>query len=230
MVIPNWAEQLIKKEDLELIEAKVSVIEKESDVEILPVIVERSSTYPQTIITLHLCLAIFGLLTLFMFFENQTSIWDTPFHPWHLRLAVLTVFGLVVLFNLYSSFRFFKNTTLVRLLNHRYALQNACEARAELEFYKERLQEIHKKNGILIYISLLERQVVIRADENIQSKFNDNEIWKEEVDIIISSIKRNNLGEGIYKALDHLQPLLLRNFPLTSRKDNLVPNTVIIKE
>jgi putative membrane protein len=58
-------------------------------------------------------------------------------------------------------------------------------------FYSEKLYKIKDKNGILIYISVLERKVWILADTNINAMIPQQE-WDTIVDKLTTGIKKGH--------------------------------------
>lgn len=229
MVIPKWALNLINESQLKDIEKQISMIEFESDVEIVPVVVERSSDYPQTGVTLILSYLIFCLILVFFVQGSQENFWDSKAYFFLLKPVTLIIIASFSLIYLKFLLKSFKSKTLIRTFNHKHSFYEMCALRAKLEFYQERLQDIKKQNGILIFVSLLERNVIILTDQNIQSQFGNNDLWVQEVDMLTDSLKKQNLGEGLIKILNHLQPILKENFPLKVNKENSIINSVIFK-
>lgn len=226
MVIPKWLSFLIQEKDLKVIEAKVAAIERQCDVEIVPIIVRQSSGYPQTQLILNLCLLVFTLASYCLFSFNQTLHWNEGL-TYPLQLA-LTGFVFLLLF--LSGRQLVKNPWIQRLLNSSEVQSESCFNRAELEFYKEKIQDTKKQNGILVFISLLEHRVIILSDTKIQERFSNNELWDKAVSVITTSMSKRQLAEGLYQALELIENELKEKIPLTGNKDNLLSNKLVIKD
>ncbi|NMM50012.1 TPM domain-containing protein [Marinigracilibium pacificum] len=91
---------------------------------------------------------------------------------------------------------------------------------AETAFLEEEVFNTNHRTGILLYISIAEKEVVIMGDSGINSqvKFED---WKAIVDIVITGIKEKKIAESMVKAIESSEKLLLEHrFPASESPEN----------
>jgi len=83
---------------------------------------------------------------------------------------------------------------------------------ALLEFYSSGLYRTREANGILIYLSLFERTVVVLGDRGIHEKMG-NQHWDDVRDKIIEGIRQGRAREGICAAVRSCGEALAKHFP-----------------
>lgn len=220
MVIPSWLNTYINAEEIQSLERQISQIESRCDVEIVPVIVRSSSHYPQTPITL-------SLLWVILFIEMSSVLniewgWDGQ--------ARAVGFGIVFILGLFLLIPWLSRFPKVKMwMTHRSVEEEQCWKRAEIEFYSERVTQTKKDNGILLFISLLERRVIIKGDSGIAEKL-DSAVWKRAVESVVDATRQKKMAQGIEHVLQEMESLLIKCFPVTSGRENEIPNTFTIKE
>jgi putative membrane protein len=97
---------------------------------------------------------------------------------------------------------------------------------AFFEFYSRGLYRTRDANGILIFLSHLERKVVILGDKAIHEKMGDRH-WDEVRDKIVQGIRNGKAREGICAAIECCGDALARHFPYRPDDTNELPDTVI---
>ena len=90
--------------------------------------------------------------------------------------------------------------------------------RAEQAFLQEEVFNTTDRIGILIFISELEREVIVLADQGINEKVN-SETWLSIVAILINGMKSKKSAEGIVKAINECERILLEHH-FTNREKN----------
>lgn len=86
-------------------------------------------------------------------------------------------------------------------------------AEAERIFLDEEIFKTINRTGILLYISVKERKVVILGDSGINKQVMQED-WNEMVEIILKGIKKKQLPDAIVNAIGKAKHLLLENdFP-----------------
>lgn len=226
MVKNKWIQNYITEDQIEKIEAKIADIENVCDVEIIPVVVKASSNYPQTQVTLFLLLT--SLALPFLIFFKSDIYWSSkpsvfPFGNFGISIAVYFILAALIPYLSKSGF-------LKRYLSHRRLEDEQCQKRAELEFYREKLQSSEKRNGLLVFISMLEHRVILRSDKNLHETIQSDKILKDSLSLIVKSLKKKELGQGLMLALESIELELKTKAPLTSPPKNLLPNKLVIKE
>jgi putative membrane protein len=97
---------------------------------------------------------------------------------------------------------------------------------AFFEFYSRGLYRTRESNGVLIFLSQLERRVVILGDKAIHEKMGDRH-WDEIRDKIIEGIHSGKAREGICAAIECCGEALARHFPHRPDDTNELPNSVV---
>jgi putative membrane protein len=97
---------------------------------------------------------------------------------------------------------------------------------AFMQFYSSGLYRTRESNGIEIYLSLFEREVVVIGDRSIHAKMGDQH-WQHVRDIIIRGIKEGRMREGICEAIENCAKALAEHFPPRPDDINELPDQVI---
>ncbi len=92
-------------------------------------------------------------------------------------------------------------------------------------FYDRGLDRTRESNGVLIYLSLFERRVVVIGDRNIHAKMGDA-YWRTVRDLIISGIRAGDLRGGIVAAVESCGKALAEHFPPRPDDVNELPDRV----
>ncbi len=220
MVIPNWLNKHLSAQDLVAIEQKIAQIETQTEAEIIPVVVRASSQYRQSFITLNIIgLLIFSLLWDRLITETH---WDA--YSSALVKVCLTLVGIFILSRWLSTIPWVQ-----RLATLRSEELEQCHKRAQIEFYANRLNQTQDGVGVLIFVSMLEHVVIVRADQKI-AKILPPETWQNVVDEIVKGLKSKKMANGLIQGLEQCSDLLIRHFPVKSGDVNELPNKVIIKD
>lgn len=203
---------LISEADQTLIAQAIIDLERSSSGEIVPMLVAKSSEYVyfrslfSFIISLPISLLIFSKLHFLVLTD----------------LLFLTII-LYFIFFYFFGFHFF-----LKFIIPKKVKIHKCKKQANFEFFNNGIYKTRDKTGIFIYISLLEKQVVVYGDEGINAKIKEDE-WQNLVDIIIKSIKNKNITQGIIDGLKASNELLKQKFPIKTDDTNELPNKLILK-
>ncbi len=112
----------------------------------------------------------------------------------------------------------------------RFVPQRELEGRvregALVEFYSSGLYRTRDSNGVLIYLSLLERRVVVLGDKAIHEKMGD-EHWHEVRDLIIHGIRQGHARSAICSAIEKCGEALSHHFPRKVDDTNELSDEVI---
>jgi len=202
--------KILSEDDIKAIENEISSVEGVSSGEIVPVIAHRSSSY-KTVEAMNA----FILAYLFMFIAYYVHGSITP-----LGMLLYTVVGMVVIVTLFF-FDFFKRILIPKRLMYHKVREAALSS-----FYRNGVYKTKKRTGILIYISLMERMVVVIGDEGIHAKVGD-EAWNDVIKIIVHGIKHKHLKQGVIDGIESCRDLLKTHFPNGSGDTNELSNRVI---
>ncbi len=97
---------------------------------------------------------------------------------------------------------------------------------AFMQFYSSGLYRTREANGVLIFLSLLERRVVVLGDRGIHEKMG-NEHWDDVRDKIIRGIRAGKPREGVCDAVEACGAALSKHFPYRPDDTNELSNQVI---
>jgi putative membrane protein len=192
--------RLFSEQDLKRIREAVQEAEKKTSGEIVPFVVEQSDDYERAIwrgASATGVLALLVFLVLYTFTE-----WWLPFPLPVVLLVTLAAFGCGMTLTHYVAP--VKRLLAGRDLMHRRAGQRAAEA-----FVAEEVFDTRDRTGILIFVSVFERQVLVVGDSGINAHVNKGE-WDDVVQTIIQGIRRGSFADGIVEAIGKCGQLLER--------------------
>ncbi len=178
-------------------------IEKTTDAEIVIVVRGRSGSYRHADYLSGSILAFIGLLfVLFSPFDFHTY-W-VPFD-----VAALFVIGAFV-----SS----RSDMIRRLLTREGSRSKAARAGAAAIFYEAGIANTHAENGLLVYLSLLERRLEIIADRGILRAVPALP-WNHAV-FELKKVGRKPEPDSFTQSVRELGKLLAQNMPATGENPN----------
>ncbi|WP_299286113.1 TPM domain-containing protein [uncultured Mucilaginibacter sp.] len=100
------------------------------------------------------------------------------------------------------------------------ALDRAATYFKQLNMHKTKL-----RNGVLIYLSTVDRKFAIIGDAGIHKVVPDN-FWDQTKDVMLSHFKFGNLTEGIAAGLKMAGEQLQKYFPSTDSDHNELPDDI----
>jgi len=166
--------------------------------EIVPVFVEQSGFY--TIanyrgavlggLLAFICVIVFDRLL------PELAVYDPVY------MFVIVVFGCIVGASLPQFL-----TPAKRLLAGKKHFDRATQSRAETAFLEEEVFNTRHRTGIMIFISFLEKKVIVMGDRGI-SKVVDQREWDNIVLTVTSSIQMGKLTDGIVAAIKRCGEIL----------------------
>lgn len=182
-------------------------IEADTDAEIVIVVRGRSGSYRHADYLGGAIVALVGLIfVLFSPFEFHTY-W-VPFD-----VAVLFIGGAFV-----SS----RTDTVRRALTARKFRANAARTGAAAMFYEAGIANTSAENGLLIYLSLLERRLEVIADRGILKAVPALK-WNNHV-FELKKVGREPEPENLIKAVRDLGSVLAEHMPATGENPNELPD------
>ncbi|HXV77039.1 MAG TPA: TPM domain-containing protein [Candidatus Polarisedimenticolaceae bacterium] len=200
-------------DDRAAVRAALAAAERRTVGEILPVVVERSDPHPGAEWLAALVLVLLG--------SSALLAWM----PWQHPVVVLA------LQLLFGGLGF----GLARLLpdfKRRFVLERRADEvsreQAFQEFYANGLHRTTAATGVLIFVSLFERRVVILADEGIDAVV-DASFWADTDDRVLDGIRRGSLRDGLIAGIARAGELLAARFPWTEGDRNEIPDRLIVR-
>jgi putative membrane protein len=208
----RWIDKHFTQDQINRVTDIVAEAESHTIGEIVPIIVSRSSAIG------HVKWILTALLTI-AFVLTETSV--GVFHAWAAPVAFL--------FFYFISIGLAKISWLQRVLTPIADEIKQVHARAELEFYRAQIKKTSRGTGILIFVSVMERRVVVLADEGISAHY-PQETWDELVKIMTTEFKQSKVFEGFEKAIRRCGEILQAKLPAAHHDTNELANSLIIKE
>lgn len=105
-------------------------------------------------------------------------------------------------------------------------LKETVNRRAKELFLDHELFRTKERTGILILVSLFERQVVVLGDTGIHKKVQSTD-WDQIVQNMIVSIQNKKLGQGLIAGIEESKKLLEKHGYIEKVDHNELPNDVI---
>jgi putative membrane protein len=216
-VIPLWLRRYLKFGDRDIISHAVKQAESKTSGEIIPMVVRQSM--PTGHVPLFIALVIFSALLIFDL-ESHLSDWGQGFtYALPLFIFISYLVGHVLA----------KIPAIRRLFLNKQDMTQAVHERAELEFYRGRFDQTAGHTGVLIFVSIFERRVVVLADKSISAKLQP-QIWDDVVALIIKELKNKDLTTGLIKAIKVCGDILAKEFPASAHNANEISNQLVIKD
>lgn len=216
MKMERWISKYLTEEEIKKISQDVATAEKLTDGEIVPVIVKRSSA------TGHVKWILTGIMTLVFAVAESVYI--------HNRWDSLNATAPIIAFILFyvASLYLGKIHWFQRVFTPNEDEVAQVHNRAELEFYRAQMRKTTKRTGILIFVSVMERRVVILADEGIAAHY-PKETWDEAVRLMVEEFKQGQVYAGFQKAIGRCGQILQTHLPATHDKSNELADHLVIK-
>lgn len=117
-----------------------------------------------------------------------------------------------------------------RLFAGRALLERRVAQRAAEAFISEEVFKTRDRTGILIFLSLLERKVLVVGDAGINAKVEKND-WHDIVGRVVKGIRTGKPAEGLIEAIQQCGELLQRH-GVTIRPDDQdeLPDSLRLKD
>ncbi|OQX63581.1 MAG: hypothetical protein B5M56_02305 [Desulfococcus sp. 4484_241] len=208
--------QFLAESDKQRIIETVKKVEQSTSGEIVPMVVPASYHYPTAAMIGGAALGIptallFTRLLGALFWLGTNNIWIflgaecVAFVIWH---AIVN-----------------RVPWLKRLFVSAREMADEVDEAAFVHFYKHGLHKTREQTGILIFISVFERKVVMLADSGINEKVAGGQ-WDEIVAGLVSGIKAGRQVDAICNAVEKTGAILARFFPVrpddTDELENLI--------
>jgi putative membrane protein len=201
------AADLLDERGIAAITAAVQAAERATSGEIVPVIAERSDPYAELRFGAAALVA-FACGALALAFAPALAAWLVP--------TQLGVFA--------AAAWLFGRPALLRSLVPDDVLTRRVARAAALAFHDAGLVETRERTGILIYVSLLERHVLVLADRGIHARVEAG-TWDTVVARIVAGIVDNRAEAGLADGIRLCGEILADRFPIRPGDVNELRNT-----
>src|SRR5436853_7602105 len=187
----------------EAIAQAVREIEKQTDAEVVIVVRGRSGSYRHADYLFGLIIAFLGLL--FVLFS------PFDFHTYWVPIDVALLFVV-------GAFVCSRTDSLRRLLTGKKFREKSARTGAAAMFYEAGIANTHAENGLLIYLSLLERKMEVIADRGILKAVPPLK-WNHSV-FELKEVAQKCEPEELICALRNLGAVLAEHLPATGENPN----------
>lgn len=197
----------------ERVRAAIAAAERRTVGEIVPVVVERSDPHPGAawlVAALHMLLG---------------SLLLMPVLPWDHPLQLLASQGLMGAAG-FGLARWLPDLTALVLPRRRAAA--VAREQALLEFFGLGLQGTEAATGVLLFVSLLEHQVVVLGDTGID-RVMGAEHWLKVAELARDGIVRGDLAGGLVAAVEDVGRVLEEHFPWVEGDRNELPDRLVVR-
>jgi len=199
------------EEDKERIRRAVESAEAHTSGEIATMVVDQSDRYREAEVLGGILLA--GLAAVIIAVATQhTSIWS------YLPLILLLSYPARLLFYRFPRLKF-------PFVNKR-RMMHAVRERSIRAFFEKKLYKTRDENGILIFISILERKVWILGDRNIDRRI-PHETWQALAREVSTGIKSGRASEALCAVIEKSGKILAEHFPKTADDVNELPDDLL---
>lgn len=182
--------------------------------EIVPVVVERSDAHPQATFAWFLIASVCGSVLL-----EPYLAWRDP-HWLILAQLALGFAGLLLALAL---------PDLRRMLVSEARAEEMAEEQAFQEFYRQGVHETRGRTGVLLFVSLFERRVVVLADQGIASQVPP-ETWDRTKEAILAGIRRGSLRDGLIEGIHAAAEPLTKHFPAERANVNEIEDRLVVRK
>ena len=204
------AKPLLSEQDRKAIADAIAQAEMRTSGEIVFAIAEASSSYQHAAL-LGSIFGMAGITALYLIFPMVHTI--------NMVLWVELVSFAVL-------YAFLSNLSCRRWFIPGREMDTQTREAAFFAFYSRGLYKTRESNGVLIFLSHLERRVVVLGDKAIHEKMGDQH-WNEVRDKIVQGIHSGKAREGICAAIECCGGALARHFPHRPDDINELSDTVI---
>jgi putative membrane protein len=191
---------LLSDAEIEKIKQAVAQAEKYTTGEIVPALVPASDHYAWV----HGAWAVIGWVIV------SASVWGISFaSPWAHSVKEILIWQMLgILFGyLIAYVPTFKRFLVSEKIRKHYVSRQSLAC-----FMEAGLHETHDRTGVLIYLSVFEKQVKILADKGINEKVPAG-FWQSQVDSIVSGIHSRNEADVLCKVIEGIGKKLSEYYP-----------------
>ncbi len=217
------ASEIFMAADREAISDAVAEAEKRTSGEILPVLATASDRYDRAEDLFGLCLAVAAVAAAWTVLQGvrpAAGDWESGLVP---ALGLAAILGVFVGFWVVGVIVADKVPFLRRIFAGRWMMKPRVEAAASEAFERFHARRTKAATGIVIYVSLFERRVAIRADRAISEKVPQEE-WTAICSGVTRAMREGRPREGFVEAIGKCGDLLARHFPVQPGDVNELTN------
>lgn len=213
------AQQFIEEADVKRIESEVAAAESKTSGEIVPILATAADPYDRGLFFSAMMGAIAATLLVFAIYLFPLPWLTVP--AWYAPFIVLVPAQTLGFFGGYYLAR--SNPNLHRAFVSRAWMQLRVKRAAEEAFWRFHITKTQDATGIMIFVSIFERMVVVLADKAINEK-HDQATWDEVRNLLVEGLKADKPGDGFNAAIKRCGEILAVDFPIQPGDINELSN------
>ena len=210
----------LTEHELTAIEQAVDQVESKYPVELVPVFTDQSASYPIGRLRALIVGLLLGICCLFLLDSFGPWIWS----PLYLKVLFSAVFGAsVVLFiDVVPS--------LTRLVIGKQEMFAKTYEQARLEFVDHEVYSNPNRLGVLLYISVKERQFHILCDKKGSNFFTDED-WQKVSKKLSVHLKQKAFAQAVQAGIEEIELVLAQEIePSSELAPSILPNHLRYEE
>ncbi len=218
----------LTESDLTSIQASVREAEVSTSGEIALAAIPESSDYSFRELLASVILGAITFTVMLPFHDAIVAFLDRIF--WHLPAWYITAFYGIAFFAVTGvSFLFANLPAIDRLIVPRAERSRAVYERALRHFTESGVYATKERTGILVFVSLMEKEVRIVADTGISARIAQSE-WDSIAHDLALGIKAGKSGDAIVTAVNRCGSILTDNFPAHRENPNELEDGLVLLE
>jgi putative membrane protein len=221
------ASQLFGPAERAAIAAAVADAEKKTSGEIVPVVASTSDRYERAEDLCGLTFAVLALGIAWILGQDVRPVAGEWRSGWEPSLGLFEILAIVVGAWVAGVLVARRAPAVKRLFAGRWFMNPRVEAAATDAFGRFHVRRTAGATGIVIYVSLFERRVCIKADRAISEKVAASE-WTAICDGLVRAMGERRHREGFVESIGKCGALLARHFPIQPGDANELSNELRI--
>ncbi len=219
----------LSDKDLEKINNSVKEAEKSTSGEITTAMIKESSDYAYYELAFSVLVGGIYFVIILLLSSNIEQWFKSLF--WNYNPSYLLIFTGFSLFSIIGLTYLITNIPAIdRLIIPKKVMEQKVHNRAVRHFIEAGTCYTKDRTGILIFISEMERKVLLLADKGINDKIGQ-ESWDSIVTDIVKGIKDDNVVDAISTSIKRCGEILSKEFPIAEDdKNELSDDIQILKE
>lgn len=186
---------IILQEDIQLIESRIQQFEAKTGCELLLVVAKASDSYPGASWRFGVMSGLILTFIFSLYFEFHHAYWWPLF-----------IFGAILLMLRIGNFPQAK-----RLALHDGEVEVETKQRAVECFHLLGTSKVSHKVTAMIFVSELEKQIIVLVDEMLKSRLSQEEL-DDLVAIMKANFQGNQMAQGFYQSIESLETKILQDF------------------
>ncbi|MDY0296689.1 MAG: TPM domain-containing protein [Acidobacteriota bacterium] len=215
---------MLSAEQVREVEAAVRESEQKTSAEIAVAVIRESSDYSRYEL---LAAIIAGLIffTGLAVFTPALEAWLRTL-TWHYTSTLLVAVSGFSTFVVIALSYFLTNLAAIdRRIVPRRVMVEQVRRRALRQFLEAVVHRTRERNGMLIFLSGLERRIEIVTDIGIADRV-PHSVWEDVVNELSAGLKRGDAGNALARAVSHCGEILAGHFPPRVDDINELKNSV----